>query len=445
MNILYLHTHDAGRYLQPYGAPVATPNLQHFAEQSVVFRQAHSAAPTCSPSRAALLTGRSPHTTGMLGLAHRGFSLQQPEQHLAAFLGRHGWQTALAGIQHLHFGEAQPRPYQLELKPDKPSDEQGAIDWQSHDASVADRACEFLQATDPPSPTTPPFFLDCGFWYPHRPFPPLTDDDEARFVAPPMGSIDSPETREDTARFLAAVRHMDRCVGKVLDTLDSSPHRKETLVLFTIDHGIAFPGHKCQLNDRGTGVAMMIRLPQRKSMDVVSGTRDQLVSHLDVFPTLCDFAGLTRPDWLEGVSLEPLLRESPPQRAEVRDEVFSEVTWHAAYEPKRSIRSRDHRLVLRFAPRQPVPANIDDSPAKTALLDAGWLRDKCLAVELYDLRLDPEESRDRSDDPEMAEVRANLERRLLKWMQETDDPLLGGTPQPPPGAIVDPPDQISPS
>jgi N-sulfoglucosamine sulfohydrolase len=71
MNIVYLHSHDTGRYVSPYGFDVPTPHLQAFADEGVTFRQAFSAAPTCSPSRAALLTGRSAHGSGMLGLAHR--------------------------------------------------------------------------------------------------------------------------------------------------------------------------------------------------------------------------------------------------------------------------------------------------------------------------------------------------------------------------------------
>ena len=74
-NILYIHSHDSGRYLQPYGHAVPAPNLQRLAEGGVLFRHAFSAAPTCSPSRASLLTGMCPHSNGMLGLAHRGFVL----------------------------------------------------------------------------------------------------------------------------------------------------------------------------------------------------------------------------------------------------------------------------------------------------------------------------------------------------------------------------------
>ena len=72
-NIVYIHSHDTGRYVQPYGYAVPTPNIQKLAEQGVTFRQAFCAGPTCSASRAALTTGQCPHSAGMLGLAHRGF------------------------------------------------------------------------------------------------------------------------------------------------------------------------------------------------------------------------------------------------------------------------------------------------------------------------------------------------------------------------------------
>ena len=81
-NILYIHSHDSGRYLQPYGYDIPTPNLQRLAEQGVLFRRAYCAAPTCSPSRAALLTGQSPHNAGMLGLANRHFILSDFRQHI---------------------------------------------------------------------------------------------------------------------------------------------------------------------------------------------------------------------------------------------------------------------------------------------------------------------------------------------------------------------------
>src|SRR5438270_16503 len=92
-NILYLHSHDTGRYIQPYGYAVATPNLAKLASEGVVFRHAFDAAPTCSPARASLLTGHCPHSNGMLGLAHRGFKLNDYKQHLEASFARLGVAT----------------------------------------------------------------------------------------------------------------------------------------------------------------------------------------------------------------------------------------------------------------------------------------------------------------------------------------------------------------
>src|SRR5918995_2282338 len=74
-NVLYVHSHDTGRWLGPYGHAVRTPNIQRLAEEGVIFRKAFCAAPTCSGSRACLLTGQYAHSNGMVGLAHRGFSL----------------------------------------------------------------------------------------------------------------------------------------------------------------------------------------------------------------------------------------------------------------------------------------------------------------------------------------------------------------------------------
>ena len=97
LNILYIHSHDTGRYVQPYGYAVETPRIQQLAEEGVLFRQAFCANPTCSASRSVLLTGRYAHSNRMIGLAHRGSRLNDYRQHLASFLSRNGYETALSG------------------------------------------------------------------------------------------------------------------------------------------------------------------------------------------------------------------------------------------------------------------------------------------------------------------------------------------------------------
>src|ERR1700730_18793321 len=100
-HIIYLHSHDSGRYLQPFGHAVPTPNIQRLASEGMLFRRAFSAAPTCSPSRSALLTGQCPHQNGMLGLAHRGFSKVDYNRHIVHTLRDAGYVSVLAGLQHV--------------------------------------------------------------------------------------------------------------------------------------------------------------------------------------------------------------------------------------------------------------------------------------------------------------------------------------------------------
>src|SRR5690349_15624540 len=101
INVLYLHSHDTGRYVQPYGYPVPTPNIQHLADQCILFRQAFSAAPVCSGSRAALLTGQCSHAAGMIALAHRGHRLTHPERHIVHTLRAAAYWSGLIGEQHV--------------------------------------------------------------------------------------------------------------------------------------------------------------------------------------------------------------------------------------------------------------------------------------------------------------------------------------------------------
>lgn len=99
-NIIVIITHDTGRHIAPYGAPVETPNLSRLASEGVLFTQAYTTAPQCSPSRASLLTGRVPTRHGLIGLTHRGFRLRADVPTLPQLLAGAGYQTHLFGFQH---------------------------------------------------------------------------------------------------------------------------------------------------------------------------------------------------------------------------------------------------------------------------------------------------------------------------------------------------------
>lgn len=438
LNIVYLHSHDTGRYIQPYGHPVHTPRLQKFAEQAVLFRQAFCAAPTCSPSRAALLTGTWPHINGMIGLAHRGAKLNDPDQHLANVLQSHGYHTVLCGIQHEAHG---PECWKTLGYVEHIEAGSGEKDWAEASAKwIKDR-----------HHTAQPFFLSVGFFTTHRTGPARqgvqwhnydqSPCGDPRYVRPPAILPDTPDTRADFADYQVAAERLDELMGTVLDAIDQSGLGDNTLVIVTTDHGIAFPRMKCNLTDHGIGVMLMLRAPRHG----LTGGKviDAMVSHLDIFPTLCELTSVQPPPWLVGKSLMPLVRE---QVTSLHDALFAEVSYHAAYEPMRAIRTSRYKYIRRWDGRlHPVLPNCDSSSSKDVLLKVGWNDRAPESEQLYDLIFDPAELNNLAADPDYAQVRQDLSERLCRWMQETNDPLLEGIVPPQPGMVVNDPDGLSAS
>jgi arylsulfatase A-like enzyme len=421
-NIIYIHSHDTGRYLQPYGHAVPAPNLQRLAEGGVLFRQAFNAGPTCSPSRASLLTGQCPHSNGMLGLAHRGFSLTDYKRHMAHTLRAAGYYSELIGLQHIArdpgiigFDKVQSHPG-------------------NHVEQVAPAAAAFLK-----SAPKQPFFIDIGFQETHREFRKPGPQEDPRFCFPPAPLPDTPETRFDIASFKATARALDGGVGMVLDALEASGLAGNTLVISTTDHGIAFPNMKCNLFDHGMGVSLIMRGPGGFSGGKVC---DAMVSHIDLFPTLCDLLDIERPAWLEGKSMLPLVRGTAK---EINEEIFSEVNYHAAYEPKRAVRTKRWKYIRHYDGRQhPNLPNCDDGPSKALWVENGW-RDRTVDKEqLYDLMFDPNEVRNIAADPGASGALGEMRGRMDRWMKATNDPLLRGPVKAPKGATANDPDGTSP-
>ncbi len=421
-NILYLHSHDTGRYIEPYGYEVPTPNLKKLAGEGVLFRHAFDAAPTCSPSRASLLTGHCPHNNGMLGLAHRGFGLNDYHQHILHTLRPHGYRSSLIGIQHI------ARDPKI-IGYDEIVETRG-----TRAAQVAPAAVRFLKQ----SPQQP-FFLDVGFFETHREFHEPGPSEDERYSMPPAPIADTAETRRDMAAFKASARILDQGMGDVLSALESSGLAGNTLVICTTDHGVAFPAMKCNLTVHGTGVFLIMRGPGGFSGGKVSNA---MVSQMDLFPTICDLLNVEHPSWLQGKSLLPLIRG---ETQELHDEIFAEVNYHAAYEPMRAVRTRQWNYVRRFGEREhPVLPNCDDGLSKDVWLKNGW-KDQIVAREqLYDSLFDPNETRNLANDPAHAKVLGEMRGRLDRWMKRTNDPILLGPIQAPAGALANDPDGISP-
>lgn len=432
VNIIYLHSHDTGRYIQPYGFAVPTPHLQRLAERGTLFRQAFCAGPTCSPSRAALLTGTSPHVNGMIGLRHRGFRLRAPQTHLAAYLGQHGYLTAAFGNEHVT---------------DSPQPDEAV--WQTQaemkSASALERSTAALTWLDARSQADAPFFLSLGYFETHRVFPEPGPGCDARYTQPPACLPDTPETRADFAAFTQMARNLDTAAGAFLDGLAERGLLDNALIIHTTDHGIAFPRMKCNLQDSGIGVLLSISAP---GLGLPQGAVvDSMVTHLDLYPTICELAGIPSPDWLEGKSLVPLLRGQldATQADALHQEIFAEVTYHAAYEPMRAVRTPRWKFIRRFEGAfSTVSPNCDDSPSKAFLsAHANWRGRPHPEEALFDLFHDPQETDNLAQNAACREILHEMRCRLDAWMERTDDPLLRGPVPLPVGAIITGPGQPS--
>ncbi len=421
LNILYMHSHDTGRYVQPYGYGIATPNLQRLAEQGVVFRQAFCCGPTCSPSRAALLFGQAPHCVGMLGLSNLGWSISDMDQHLQHHLRRHGYTTALCGTQHV-----------ARRNVDIGYDE--LVSTQQRD--LIPSALDWLRRRQSRSR---PFFLSLGHWLTHRHrYLEPTPAENPAYLAPPGPMPDHPAVRLDMAAFHASCKQLDRDWGAVLDVLDETGLTDSTLVICTTDHGIGWPNMKCTLTDGGLGVMLIIRGPG----GFTGGKAiDALVSHVDVYPTVCDVANIARPDWLHGHSLLPLVRG---EAQHVRDAVFGEITYHVSYQPERCVRTQRYKYIRRFYERLlPTQPNVDDGLTKSLWQQAGGGEQPLAAESLHDLIFDPHETHNVAGDVCYGDVLSDMRGRLARWMRQTDDPLLRGPiPRPSGGKIIEA-DQVS--
>ncbi len=375
----------------------------------------------------------------MFGLAHRGFSWNDYRPHLASVLSNAGYHTVLCGVQH----EA-PRKrmtgFQTFLDGDEEYFNHPELIAETWDRQNADLVAEYIRerragGDDAPGAASGrPFFLSWGCLNAHRPYP-------GAGSAPVADGAPRPAQR-DFAAFRTALGQLDDSLGSVLDAIDETDSWRDTIVIFTTDHGAAFPGMKATLTDAGTGVSLYVHFP-----DVRGGSGvDAIVSHLDLVPTILGLVGLPVPDDLEGCSLLPTMGE---ETAAIHRYVFSETTFHAAYEPARSVRTQRYRYTIRpveaAATRHALPVNVDDSVTKDEFANRGFFTKPLAPVELIDYELDPEGTVNRAGTAAYREIERELHEVLHDWMKRTDDPLRNGPVAPPPGAVVDAVTAWSPS
>ena len=156
-NIIFIICHDLGQYLGCYGVKVFTPHLDRLARDGVRFENSFCTAAQCSPSRGSIMTGKSPHANGLMGLAHIGWELNKNGKKLPTFLKEVGYETHLFGVQH-ESANPESLGYDYVHKSGTKAKE------------VADTTIKFLKERMSQGKISP-FYISLGFFEPHRPYP----------------------------------------------------------------------------------------------------------------------------------------------------------------------------------------------------------------------------------------------------------------------------------
>ncbi len=433
-NVLLITSEDNGPELGCYGDPyVRTPNLDKLATEGARFERAFVPTASCSESRAALLTGLYPHLNGQIGLATHHYRMYGPTANIASPLKALGYRTGLLGKLHVNPDSAFPFDFRPSMS--------GINTFSARNVHrVAELAAEFIQAD------ASPFFLMVNYADAHLPFlrqqhglpeKPLTGAD----VRPlPWIGIDTPQLREAQANYYNCMMRMDAGIGSLMAALDKSGKRENTLVIYMGDHGAQFPRGKLASYESSLRVPLMIRFPG----EIEPQVRQELVSTLDILPTILTAVGEKVPKELSGRSLLTLIGHQKPKPSDAwREYLFTE--YHSHYPPiffpQRTVRDQQYKLILNLLQDRPNPvamicsqadqgryesyvtkADVEASSPRTRSAYATWIESPSL--ELYDLKSDPHEWHNRAGDPELAQVQTRLLAAIQRWREESADPLL---------------------
>lgn len=427
-----------------WGESLTLPSIRRIEREGLAFTHSFCSAPSCTPSRSAVLTGRQFWQVEEGGVLYGTLRPRYPVfTHLLEdagyFVGNTGktwgpgnWKAAgmnrpPAGIDFNARRTGSPRP---------------GIDARDYAANFED----FLSARK----AGQPFFFWFGATEPHRVYQQgawqrlgkrLTD------VEVPPFWPDTETLRGDLLDYCAEVEWLDSHLGRMLAALERIGELDNTLIVVTSDNGMPFPRAKVNLYDWGIRMPLSVRW----GAHVQGGRRiDEFVQHADFAPTFLEAAGIRPPPGIAGKSLLPLL--SGPDAS--RDCAFAGLERHTmcrpggATYPVRAIRTANHLYLRNFKPeRDPTGGafissnktehgDVDDCPAKTFMTApenrTRYSREyelcfgKRPAEELYELKTDPWQIRNVAADPARAAVKRQLRRRLESCLRATGDPRIDG-------------------
>jgi arylsulfatase A-like enzyme len=409
-NVLYIIVHDLGIDLGCYGHPlVKTPNLDRLAAEGARCANYFCASTACSPSRGCIMTGRYAHSTGLIGLANNGgrrWRLPESERTIVDYLTDAGFDTASFGGQHER--PADGYHYRHAGNPARRKADQ-----------MAEDLCAFLKSYDP---ARGPFYVNAYSQDPHAPWnrPEFLGKYAPDQIRPPAFLPNIPAIRKELAAFYGSVSFTDEALGRIFDTLRATGLERNTLVIFTTDHGIGFPRAKPTLYDPGLTTAVIFRWPAHIRPGTVV---THLLSNVDLLPTELELLGLPIPKEVQGRSFAAALTGGSYTP---RPEIFAERNFHDDFDPMRCVRTTRYKLIRNYAQRSrhKLPAEATDQDTLASLFRHPWDKPRPYE-ELYDLQKDPLEFHDVAGDPACAGALQDLRRRLDQWMTETGDFLRG--------------------
>lgn len=346
-NILFIAIDDLNHWIGHFGRnkQTKTPNLDRLASMGVSFTNAQCAAPVCNPSRAALLSGKRPGTTGIYDNNNPFEEVLKPEQSLVTQFKNAGYDTLGTGkLWHGGLGwKSQWTTIQEESSIKGKVDDRsiGGIAFgpivEGGDEAVSDTGIADFGISELSKTHDKPFFLTLGFHKPHMPWnvpqkyfdmhplseiklPPTNEGDLADI--PPLGLkmaksdgdhaavLASGRWKEAVQAYLASITYLDHQIGRVLDAYDESPHQDNTIIVLWGDHGwhLGEKQHwrKFALWEEATRAPFIWVVP---GLTKPGGICKNPVDFMSVYPTLCDLASLPKPGWIEGDVIKPLLED----------------------------------------------------------------------------------------------------------------------------------------
>ena len=424
-NILLIVSEDNGPEIGSYGTEIETPNLDELAASGTLFENAYVPQAGCSQSRAAFLTGLYPHQNGQIGLATWNYEMfSEKIPNIINSLSEGGYRTGIIGKLHVKPKSAFKFDFQAISNSNFQRKNMGLY---------SDKASEFFKSG------AGPFYLQVNYPDAHRPFIPQVNGIPQKPLKAsdveslPFIGIDHPEIRQQTADYYNCIMRLDYYIGELLNSLEESGAAQETVIIYIGDHGADLPRGKRTCYEGGLRIPMIISWPKAKK----NQRREELVSTLDLFPTICEIAELKVPDSLMGQSLKDIIHG---QRPAWRRVIFTGYHVHSNHNPWPQRAVRDERYKLIFNPLSGgVNPGYDFTMSKkfmkttepelmetaSAQVRAAYkISKRPPRFELYDLQNDPYEFNNLADEPEHSGELKRLRSLLMHSQKESGDPFL---------------------